>query len=54
MTIENQIMLKIDTFPPDEETNFKINKFFRTITKDKKNWKLINVKGNKHKIENFL
>ena len=23
-------------FPLDEETNFKINKFFRTITKDKK------------------
>ena len=38
-------------FPLDEETNFKINKFFRTITKDKKkNEKIINVKGRNFKI----
>ena len=41
-------------FPLDEETNFKINKFFRTITKDKKKTeKIINVKGRNFKIENF-
>jgi len=41
-------------FPLDEETNFKINKFFRTITKDKKKTeKIIDVKGRKFKIENF-
>ena len=41
-------------FPLDEETNFKINKFFRTITKDKKkSEKIIDVKGRKFKIENF-
>ncbi len=41
-------------FPLDEETNFKINKFFRTITKDKnKTEKIINVKGRNFKIENF-
>ena len=41
-------------FPLDEETNFKINKFFRTITKDKKkSEKIINVKGRNFKIENF-
>ena len=34
--------------PLDEETNFKINKFFRTITKSrKKTEKIINVKGEK-------
>ena len=41
-------------FPLDEETNFKINKFFRTITKDKKKTeKIIDVKGRNFKIENF-
>ena len=41
-------------FPLDEETNFKINKFFRSITKDKnKTEKIINVKGRNFKIENF-
>ena len=41
-------------FPLDEETNFKINKFFRTITKDKKKTeKIINVKGRNFNIENF-
>ena len=33
-------------YPLNQETNFKINKFFRTITKDKKHTlKTINVKG---------
>jgi len=41
-------------YPLNQETNFKINKFFRTITKDKKlSLKIINVKGRNFKIENF-
>ena len=41
-------------FPLNEKTNFKINKFFRTITKDKRHTlKTINVKGRDFKIENF-
>jgi cell division protein ZapE len=41
-------------YPLNQETNFKINKFFRTITKDKKySFKVINVKGRDFKIENF-
>ena len=41
-------------FPLNQETNFKINKFFRTITKDKKkSYITINVKGREFKIENF-
>ncbi len=41
-------------FPINQETNFKINKFFRTITKDKKQSSMtVNVKGRKLKIENF-
>ena len=41
-------------FPLGEETNFKINKFLRTITKDKKKTeKIINVKGRNFNIENF-
>ena len=40
--------------PLNQETNFKINKFFRTITKGKKHSsKIINVKGRDFKIENF-
>ena len=40
--------------PLNQETNFKMNKFFRTITKDKKHsFKIINVKGRNFKIENF-
>ena len=40
--------------PLNQETNFKINKFFRTITKDKKHSSLtINIKGREFKIENF-
>jgi cell division protein ZapE len=41
-------------YPLNEETNFKINKFFRTITKEKKQSLMtINVKGRDFKIENF-
>ena len=41
-------------YPLNQETNFKINKFFRTITKGKKHSsKIINVKGRDFKIENF-
>ena len=41
-------------FPLNQETNFKINKFFRTITKGKKKkLKIINVKGRDFRIENF-
>ena len=41
-------------FPLNEETNFKINKFFRIITKDKKNLpKSLNVKGRIFEIKNF-
>jgi len=41
-------------YPLNQETNFKINKFFRTITKDKKRTlNKINVKGRDFKIESF-
>jgi len=41
-------------YPLNQETNFKINKFFRTITKDKRHTlKTINVKGRDFKIDNF-
>ena len=41
-------------YPLNQETNFKINKFFRTITKNKKKSSIsINVKGRDFKIENF-
>ena len=41
-------------YPLNQETNFKINKFFRTITKDKNQSKItVNVKGRNFKIENF-
>ena len=41
-------------YPLNQETNFKINKFFRTITKDKnQSTVIINVKGRDFKIENF-
>ena len=42
-------------YPLNQETNFKINKFFRTITKNKKQSTIIiNVKGRDFKIENFF
>ena len=41
-------------YPLNQETNFKINKFFRTITKNKNQSKIIvYVKGRDFKIENF-
>ena len=41
-------------YPLNQENNFKINKFFRIITKNKKNTsRIINVKGRDFKIENF-
>ncbi|MDA9752479.1 cell division protein ZapE [Candidatus Pelagibacter sp.] len=41
-------------YPLNQETNFKINKFFRTITKDKNQSKItFNVKGRDFTIENF-
>ena len=41
-------------FPLNKETNFKINKFFRTITKDKiKLDKILNIKGRDFKIQNY-
>ena len=41
-------------YPLNQETNFRINKFIRTITKDKNHIsKTINVKGRDFKIENF-
>ncbi len=41
-------------YPLNQETNFKINKFFRTITKDKNHLsKIIDVKGRNFKIEHF-
>ncbi len=41
-------------YPLNQETNFKINKFFRKITKNKKKSTIsINVKGRDFKIDNF-
>ena len=41
-------------FPLNQETNFRINKFFRTITKDKKKVvKILNIKGRNFKINNY-
>ncbi len=41
-------------FPLNQETNFKINKFFRIITKEKKNSpKFLNIKGRDFIIKNF-
>ncbi len=41
-------------FPLNQETNFKINKFFRIVTKEKKNTpKILNIKGRDFTIQNF-
>ena len=41
-------------FPLNQETNFKINKFFRTITRDKKKIiKNLNIKGRTFEVKNF-
>ncbi len=40
--------------PLDQSTNFKVNKFFRQLTKDKsKNSKILEIKGRKLKLEDF-
>ena len=42
-------------FPLNQETNFKINKFFRTITRDKKKLnKVLSIKGRNFVIKNFF
>ncbi len=42
-------------FPLNKETNFKINKFFRTITRDKKKLnQVINVKGRDFEIKRYF
>ena len=42
-------------YPLNEETNFKLNKFFRTITKDKRfQTKSIVIKGRKFEFKNFF
>ncbi len=41
-------------FPLNQETNFKINKFFRILTKEKKNSPMnLNIKGRDFTIQNF-
>ena len=41
-------------FPLNQETNFKINKFFRIITKDRKKLnKTLNIKGRNFEIKNY-
>ena len=41
-------------FPLNQETNFKINKFFRTITKNKQiSLKILNIKGRDFEIKNY-
>ena len=41
-------------FPLNQETNFKINKFFRTISKEKKKTsKILKIKGRTFEIKNF-
>ncbi len=41
-------------FPLNQETNFKINKFFRIVTKEKKNTpKILNIKGRDFTMQNF-
>ena len=50
----NDTQLQRYFYPLNQETNFKINKFFRKITKNKKKSTIsINVKGRDFKIENF-
>ena len=41
-------------FPLNQSTNFKLNKFFRKLTRDKsKNSKTLNIKGRKLELKNF-
>ena len=65
-SIEHELIIKDDYrktkenqtqryfFPLNQETNFKINKYFRTITKDKKKLlKNLNIKGRTFEIKRF-
>ena len=58
MIIENQKKIKkLERyfFPINQETNFKINKFFRIITKNKKkSTKILNIKGRNFKFKIFM
>ena len=50
----NDTQLQRYFYPLNQETNFKINKFFRKVTKNKKKSTIsINVKGRNFTIENF-
>ena len=52
--INNKKVLNRFLYPINETTNFKLNKFFRELTKNKKKIKkIINIKGRKFVIENF-
>ena len=52
--INNKKVLNRFLYPINETTNFKLNKFFRELTKNKKKTKkIINIKGRKFVIENF-
>ena len=52
--INNKKVLNIFLYPINETTNFKLNKFFRELTKNKKKTKkIINIKGREFVIENF-
>jgi cell division protein ZapE len=52
--INNKKVLNRFLYPINETTNFKLNKFFRELTKNKKKIKkIINIKGREFIIENF-
>jgi cell division protein ZapE len=52
--INNKKVLNRFLYPINETTNFKLNKFFRELTKNKKKTKkIINIKGREFVIENF-
>jgi cell division protein ZapE len=52
--INNKKVLNRFLHPINETTNFKLNKFFRELTKNKKKTKkIINIKGREFVIENF-
>ena len=52
--INNKKVLNRFLYPINETTNFKLNKFFRELTKNKKKTKKkINIKGREFVIENF-
>jgi cell division protein ZapE len=52
--INNKKVLNRFLYPINETTNFKLNKFFRELTKNKKKAKkIINIKGRDFVIENF-